>query len=57
MEAVTLYCVYCGVFVLVDIILILILVLLVLGVGGEHEPENPKNLETFFLETFLDAKP
>ncbi len=23
----------------------------------DHEPKNPKNLEAFFLETFLGAKP
>ena len=28
-----------------------------LTLGPDHEPENPKNLEAFFLETFLDAKP
>jgi hypothetical protein len=28
-----------------------------LEIGPDHEPENPKNLEAFILETFLDAKP
>ena len=37
--------------------LIILITTFVLFVDPVHKPKSPKNLEAFFLETFLDAKP